>query len=100
MVVMRQGHSFSIRYAEMTRLTLRFAPSRFKKGRYTMQVRSRSGASAEIDNMSFVGIGNFEERNFDYALLVHALGLELRNCGSVGEVVGGVGWPYYLLMAG
>ena len=100
MVVTRQGQSFSIPYAEMTRLTLRFAPSRFKKARYTMQVRSRSGASAEIDNMSFVGIGNFEERSFDYALLVHALGLELRNCGSVGEVVGGVGWPYYLLMAG
>jgi hypothetical protein len=99
LVVTRQGQSFSIPYTQMTRLTLRFAPTRFKKRRYTMRVQARGGAGAEIDNMSFVGISNFEDRSFDYALLVHGLGLKIRHAGSACEVVGGVSWPYYLLMA-
>ena len=100
LVVTRAGQAFTIPYAQVTRVTLRFAPTRFKKRRYTVRVLARSGAGAEIDNMSFAGIGNFEDRSFKYALLVHGLSQKLFAAGSTCEVVGGVSWPYYAFAVG
>ncbi len=100
LLVTRAGQAFTIPYSHITRLTLRFAPTRRKPRRYTVRVQAGSGAGAEIDNMSFAGIGNFEDRSFKYALLVHGLSQKLSAAGSACEVVGGVSWPYYLFAAG
>ena len=100
LVVSRAGQAREIPYAQVTRLTLRFAPTRFKKRRYTVRVEARGASSVEIDNMSFVGIGKFEDRSFRYALLVHALNQKLAAAGSACEVLGGVSWAYYAFAVG
>ena len=100
LVVTRAGQAFTIPYAQVTRLTLRFVPTRLKARRYTVRVQARSGVGAEIDNMSFAGIANFEDRSFKYALLVHGLSQKLAAAGSQCEVVGGVSWPFYLFAVG
>ena len=100
LVVTRAGQSREIAYSQVTRLTLRFAPTRFKKRRYTMHVQARDGANVEIDNMSFTGIGNFEDRSFKYALLVPGLSQKLSAAGSACAVAGRVSWPYYAVSVG
>lgn len=100
LVVTRWGKSFEIPYDQIARLTLRYAPTRMKGGRYTANVRTRRGSTAEIDNFSFAGIGNFEDKSFNYALLIHGLSLKLAaaeraNPKARCEVHGGTSWAGY-----
>ncbi|MDF8332723.1 hypothetical protein [Novosphingobium cyanobacteriorum] len=93
--ITRGATQHSLPYGEIARLTLRFAPSWQKPRRYTAEVRTRSGATFGIDSCSFQGVGQFEDRSFNYALLVRGLALRLRDAATAtpaqaAEIVGGV----------
>lgn len=100
LVVTRYGNAVEFPYPQITRLSLRFAPTKLKKHRYTVCVTHQNGASAEIDNMSFRGLGDFEDLSFKYAILVHGLSQKLAAAGAPCEVHGGVSWLWYLLTLG
>lgn len=105
LMITRSGQLREIPYDQISRLALRYAPSRLKANRYAASLRTRSGAGADIDSYSYASIGIFEDKSFEYALLIHGLGLKINAVSpptprSTCDVRGGVSWPRYVASLG
>jgi len=63
----------AVRFADITRLRLSYAPTRLKPNRFACTVFARDGRTFSTDNMHFRGLADFEDRSDSYRAMVEAL---------------------------
>jgi hypothetical protein len=98
-VTVRQGgRDHEVPYSQLKTLQFRYAPTRLKMNRYAAQLKLKSGASHLIDNLSFVGVGQFKSNNLNFVVTMVALTLQIEKSGEKVAIRGGVSWLYYLFM--
>jgi hypothetical protein len=64
-------------YDGISEVHLAYSPTRFARNRYRARIAYRDGGMAEFYNTHFEGIGNFPERNEEYARFLTELHRQL-----------------------
>jgi hypothetical protein len=67
-----EGKEMAYPWRDVSRVRLRYAPTRLKTWRYTFDVAFKNGVDWSIDNAHFASIGDFEDRSATYAPFVRA----------------------------
>lgn len=66
------GRTLSLPWRDVRTVRLGFEPTRLKSDRYVLSLTTRGGRRWTVDSLSFVGIGNFEDRSAAFTPLVLA----------------------------
>lgn len=92
LVVREKGRETILPFADITGLALKFDPTRVARNRHKAKVSRRGGKPLEIDNMSYRGIGDFEDKSVAYRSVMLVLAERLANQGASFPVTTGSSW--------
>ena len=73
------GHSGRILFTDIVEVRTGYRPSRVQPDRYLTRIKSRSQASIDITNSSFLGYANFEYHDEDYSRFITSLHRRIAN---------------------
>lgn len=76
--------------SKIVQVRMKYAPTRYVKNKFVMEVKDLSGQNISISNAHYVSLGNFENRSNDYKEFVLQFHKNLGEVNKICKCVGGV----------
>jgi hypothetical protein len=96
LVVFGSGFEQAVPFDRIARLRFKHAPIKLRLNRSIVMLTTKGRYRSEIDNYSFAGLGDFEDKSLQWLAVVLALMRRLREGGHEVEVTGGASWPGWI----